>query len=77
MDELRVRDVAIPCPTNVKSGIQKSEAYGMFELKQSMVQILHINGQFLGMPHEDIIVHNKNFFEISDTYIPSGVNVDY
>lgn len=33
MDELRVRDVAIPCPTNVKSGIQKSEAYGMFELK--------------------------------------------
>lgn len=42
-----------------------------------MVQILHINGQFLGMPHEDIIVHNKNFFEISDTYIPSGVNVDY
>ncbi|KAH0735035.1 hypothetical protein KY285_010742 [Solanum tuberosum] len=77
MAELRVRDVAIPCPTNVTSCIQKPEAGGRFELKQSMVQLLHANGQFTGLPHEDPTVHIQNFLEISDTYTPAGVNVDY
>ncbi|KAK4721372.1 hypothetical protein R3W88_011605 [Solanum pinnatisectum] len=53
MAELRVRDVAIPRPTNVTSCIQKTEASGRLELTQSMVQLLHTNGQFTGLPHKD------------------------
>lgn len=41
------------------------------------VQLLHTNGQFAGLPHEDPILQIHNFLEISDTYTPIGVNVDY
>ncbi|KAK4721515.1 hypothetical protein R3W88_011748 [Solanum pinnatisectum] len=46
MVEINVRDVAIPHITSVTSCIQKLEAGGRFELKQSMVQLLPTNGQF-------------------------------
>uniref|UniRef100_M1E1B9 Integrase core domain containing protein n=1 Tax=Solanum tuberosum TaxID=4113 RepID=M1E1B9_SOLTU len=42
-----------------------------------MVQLLHTNGQFIGLSHEDPTIHIQNFLEISDTYTPAGVNVDY
>ncbi|KAK4706725.1 hypothetical protein R3W88_033689 [Solanum pinnatisectum] len=42
-----------------------------------MVQLLHTNGQFTGLAHEDPIVHIQNFLEISDIYTPAVVNVDY
>ncbi|XP_055803721.1 uncharacterized protein LOC129872830 [Solanum dulcamara] len=42
-----------------------------------MVQLLHSNGQFTGLPHEDPQVHIQNFLEISDTYTPIGVSPDY
>jgi len=42
-----------------------------------MVQLLHTNGQFTSLSHEDPTVHIQNFLEISDTYTPAGVNVDY
>lgn len=48
-DEIKLRDVGIPRPTNVSSSIRKPEAGGRFQLKQSMVQILHTNGQFTGV----------------------------
>jgi len=77
MAEMKVRDVAIPQTTNVTSSIQKPAAGGNFELKQNMVQLLHTNGQFTGLSHEDPRVHIQNFLEISDTYTPMGVNSDY
>ncbi|XP_015163283.1 uncharacterized protein [Solanum tuberosum] len=42
-----------------------------------MVQLIHSNGQFTGLPHEDPQIHLRNFIEISDTYIPNGVSSDY
>ncbi|KAK4718109.1 hypothetical protein R3W88_016447 [Solanum pinnatisectum] len=77
MAEMKVRDEVILCTTNVTSCIEKPEAGGRFELKQSMVQLLHTNGQFTDLSHEDPTVHIHNFLEISDTYTPAGVNVDY
>ena len=77
MAEMKVRDVAIPRTTNVTSCIQKPEAGGRFELKQRMVQLLHTNRQFTGLLHEDPTFHIQNFLQISDTYTPTGVNVDH
>ncbi|KAK4709645.1 hypothetical protein R3W88_004158 [Solanum pinnatisectum] len=59
------------------SCIQKPEAGGRFELKQSMVQLLHENGQFTGLSHEDPTIYIQNLLEISDTYTPARVNEDY
>ncbi|XP_075076435.1 uncharacterized protein LOC142163082 [Nicotiana tabacum] len=42
-----------------------------------MIQLLHANGQFMGLPHEDPQQHILNFLEISDTYITNGVTPDY
>ncbi|XP_049382857.1 uncharacterized protein LOC125847236 [Solanum stenotomum] len=42
-----------------------------------MVQLLHTNGQFTDLSHEDPQVHLQNFLEISDMYTPTGVNSDY
>ncbi|XP_055830789.1 uncharacterized protein LOC129899801 [Solanum dulcamara] len=42
-----------------------------------MVQLLHSNGQFTGLPHEDPQFHIQNFLEINDTYTPIGVSPDY
>ncbi|KAH0709383.1 hypothetical protein KY284_010810 [Solanum tuberosum] len=77
MAEMKARDVAIPRTTNVTSCIQKPEAGGRFEPKQSMVQLLHTNRQFTSLSHEDPTVHIQNFLEISDTYTLARVNVDY
>ncbi|KAK4740166.1 hypothetical protein R3W88_003863 [Solanum pinnatisectum] len=72
-----VCDVAIPLTANVASSIRKPPPGGRFELKQGMVQLLHSNGQFTGLPHEDLQIHLRNFIEITDTYIPTGVSSDY
>ncbi|XP_049400024.1 uncharacterized protein LOC125864138 [Solanum stenotomum] len=77
MAEMKVRDVAIPRTTNVTSSIQKPAPDGRFELKRNVVQLLHINGQFTILSHEDPRVPIQNFLEISDTYIPTRVNSDY
>ncbi|XP_070008742.1 uncharacterized protein [Nicotiana sylvestris] len=58
---------------NVTSNIVKPRITRNFELKQSMIQLLHANGQFMGLPHEDPQQHILNFLEISDTYITNGV----
>ncbi|XP_049394593.1 uncharacterized protein LOC125858851 [Solanum stenotomum] len=42
-----------------------------------MVHILHTNGQFTGLPHEDPQVHLRTFIDIINTYIPIGVSSDY
>ncbi|XP_015162332.1 uncharacterized protein [Solanum tuberosum] len=42
-----------------------------------MVQLLHTNGQFTDLPHEDPTIHIQKFPEINDTYTPAEVNVDY
>ena len=76
-NEMRVRDVAIPRPTNVTSCIQKPEVGGILESKQSMVQILHSNEQFTGLCHEDPTIYIHNFLEITDTYTPTGVKSNY
>ncbi|XP_070054045.1 uncharacterized protein [Nicotiana tomentosiformis] len=72
-----VQEVAMPSIANVTSSIMKPRITGHFELKQSMIQLLHANGQFMGLPHEDPQQHILNFLEISDTYITNGVNPDY
>ncbi|KAK4716168.1 hypothetical protein R3W88_014506 [Solanum pinnatisectum] len=77
MAEMDVRDMAIQQTTNVTSSIQKPSASGRFELNQNMVQLLHTNGQFTGLSHEDPRVYIQNFLEINDTYTPTGVNSDY
>lgn len=46
-----VRDVAIPWATEDTNNIQKSPIGGRFELKQNMMQRLHVNGQFTMLPH--------------------------
>ncbi|KAK4721325.1 hypothetical protein R3W88_011558 [Solanum pinnatisectum] len=50
---------------------------GIFELKQGMIQILHSNGQFTGLPCEDPQIHLRNFLDITDTYILTGVSSGY
>uniref|UniRef100_M1DS36 Transposable element protein n=1 Tax=Solanum tuberosum TaxID=4113 RepID=M1DS36_SOLTU len=72
-----VRDVAGPFTANLASSIRKPPPKSRFKLKQSMVQILHSNGQFTGLPHEDPQIHLRNFVDITDIYIPIGVSSDY
>ncbi|XP_049397317.1 uncharacterized protein LOC125861470 [Solanum stenotomum] len=72
-----VCDVAVPLTSNLASSIRKPPPGGRFELKQSMVQILHFNGQFTGLPHEDPQIHLRTFIDITNTYIPIGVSSDY
>ncbi|XP_049347870.1 uncharacterized protein LOC125812419 [Solanum verrucosum] len=72
-----VRDVAVPLTANLASSIRKPPPGGRFELKQNMVHILHTNGQFTGLPHEDPQVHLRTFIDITNTYIPIGVSSDY
>ncbi|XP_070003488.1 uncharacterized protein [Nicotiana sylvestris] len=74
---MAVREVAIPSIANVTYRIVKPRITGHFELKQSMIQLLHANVQFMGLPHEDPHQHILNFLEISDTYITNGVTPDY
>ncbi|XP_070014908.1 uncharacterized protein [Nicotiana sylvestris] len=74
---MAVQEVAIPSISNVTSSIVKPRITGHFELKQSMIQLLHANGQFMGLPHEDPQQHMLNFLEISDTYITNGITPDY
>ncbi|KAK4737889.1 hypothetical protein R3W88_001586 [Solanum pinnatisectum] len=69
--------MVIPLTTNVASSIRKPPPGGRFELKQSKVQLLHSNGQFTGLPHEDPQIHLRNFIAITDTYMPTGVSSDY
>nr|XP_009592613.1 uncharacterized protein LOC104089426 [Nicotiana tomentosiformis] len=71
-----VQEVAMPI-ANVTSSIVKPRITGHFELKQSMIQLLHASGQFMGLPHEDPQQHILNFLEISDTYITNGFTPDY
>lgn len=42
-----------------------------------MVQLLHPNGKFTDLPHKDPQILFKNFIEIINTYIPTGVSSDY
>jgi len=74
---MAVQEVAMPSIANVTSSIVKPRITRHFELKQSMIQLLHANGQFMGLPHEDPQQHILNFLEISDTYITNGVTPDY
>ncbi|XP_075109030.1 uncharacterized protein LOC107807642 [Nicotiana tabacum] len=62
---------------NVTSSIVKPRITGHFELKQSMIQLLHANGQFIGLPNKDPQQHILIFLEISDTYITNGFTPDY
>ena len=53
MEEMKVRDVAIPHTTNVTSSTQKSVRGGRFQLKYNMVQLLYTNKLFTGLSYED------------------------
>lgn len=76
-NEMRVRDVAILCATNVTSCIQKPKHGGRFEMKQRMVKIFHSNWMFIGVSHDDPMVHIQNILEISYAYTPTRLNIDY
>nr|XP_016456136.1 PREDICTED: uncharacterized protein LOC107780132 [Nicotiana tabacum] len=67
----------MPSIANITSSIVKPRITRYFEFKQSMIQLLHPNGQFMGLPHEDPQQHILNFMEISDTYITNEVISDY
>ena len=71
-----VQEVAMPSIANVTSNIVKPRITRHFELKQSMIQLLHANGQFMGLLHEDPQQHILNLLEISDTYICNEVTPD-
>ncbi|XP_070022871.1 uncharacterized protein [Nicotiana sylvestris] len=73
---MAVQEVAMPSIANVTSSIVKPRITRHFELKQSMIRLLHANGQFMGLPHKDPQQHILNFLEISDTYITNGVTPD-
>lgn len=77
MGEMKVRDVSIPQTTNVTSTIQKPTLGERFELKKNIVKLLHTNGQFTVISHEDPRVHIQNFLKMSDRYTPPGVNSNY
>ncbi|XP_019257827.1 PREDICTED: uncharacterized protein LOC109236052 [Nicotiana attenuata] len=72
-----IQEMAMPSIANVISSIVKPRITGHFELKQSMIQLLHANGQFLGLPHEYPQQYILNFLEISDTYITNKVTPNY
>ncbi|XP_070056900.1 uncharacterized protein [Nicotiana tomentosiformis] len=74
---LAVQEVVMPSISNVTSSIVKPRISGHCDLKQSMIQLLHANVQFMGLPHEDPKQHILNFLEISDTYITNRVTSDY
>nr|XP_009777931.1 PREDICTED: uncharacterized protein LOC104227388 [Nicotiana sylvestris] len=74
---MAVQEVAMPSIANVTSSIVKPRITGHFELKQSMIHLIHANGQFMGLPHDDPQQHSLNFLEISDAYITNGVTPDY
>ncbi|XP_075109249.1 uncharacterized protein LOC142181035 [Nicotiana tabacum] len=74
---MAIQEVEMPRIANVTSSIVKPRIIGHFELKQSMIQLLHANRQFMGLPHEDPQQHILNFLEISDTYITNGITPDY
>ncbi|XP_070039988.1 uncharacterized protein [Nicotiana tomentosiformis] len=61
---MAVQEVAMPNIANVTSSIVKPRITRHFELKQSMIQLLHANGQYMGLPHEDPQQHILNFLEI-------------
>ncbi|KAK4713534.1 hypothetical protein R3W88_019441 [Solanum pinnatisectum] len=42
-----------------------------------MVQLLHSNGKFTGLPHKDPQIHLRNIIDVTDTYIPTGVSSNY
>ena len=73
----KVREVAVPLPTNLTSPIQRPAAGGNFELKHNMVQLLISSGQFVGLSHEDPQVHLQTFIELTDIFTPTGVTPDY
>lgn len=72
-----VRDVAVPLTTYLASSVRKPPSGGRFELKRSMVQILHSNGQFTCLPSEVPEIHFRNFIDITNTYIPIRASMDY
>lgn len=74
MEEMNVRDVSIPHTTNVTSNNQKPAPGGRLKLKKNIVQLLHKNGQFTGLSHENPRVHIQNFPEINDIYRLAVVN---
>ncbi|XP_075080547.1 uncharacterized protein LOC107806844 [Nicotiana tabacum] len=67
-----VQEVAMPSIANVTSSIVKPRITGHFKLKQSMIQLLHANGQFMGLPHEDPQQHILNFLKFLAKFFPSG-----
>lgn len=50
---LLVQEVTMSNIANVKSSIVKPKIIGHFDLKQSMIQFLHANDQFMRLPYEN------------------------
>nr|XP_016467334.1 PREDICTED: uncharacterized protein LOC107789967 [Nicotiana tabacum] len=66
-----VQEVAMRNIANVTSSIVKPKITGHFDLKQSMIQLLHANWQFMGLPHEELQQH----IPTSWRFFPSGKTV--
>nr|XP_016432866.1 PREDICTED: uncharacterized protein LOC107759437 [Nicotiana tabacum] len=71
-----VQEMAMPSIASVTSSIVKPRITGHFELKQSMIQLLHVNEQFMGLPHEDPQQHILNILEISALHPETKIVVD-
>ncbi|KAH0698697.1 hypothetical protein KY284_012912 [Solanum tuberosum] len=52
-------------PTSPVARVEQEEPEIIMAELKSMVQLLHTNGQFTGLSHEDPTVHIQNFLEIS------------
>ncbi|KAI3769069.1 hypothetical protein L6452_00165 [Arctium lappa] len=75
--EGKIMDYAIPDFEQLNSGIIRPHIQALhFELKPIMFQMLQTNGQFAGMPSEDLHSHLKSFMEITDAFLIPGVSND-
>ncbi|XP_059313969.1 uncharacterized protein LOC132064845 [Lycium ferocissimum] len=73
----KVREVAVPRMADVTSCIVKPTIEGHLELKHPMIQLLHSNGQFTGMSHEDSQQHIHTFLQIVDTFATGRVTKEF
>lgn len=71
-----IREVAIPFANNVTSSIRKPTT-GDWSNRNKIWCTLAYEWTITSLSHEDPQQNLHNFFEISDTYIPTGVSTDY
>ncbi|XP_052481182.1 uncharacterized protein LOC128035477 [Gossypium raimondii] len=72
-----IRDFVVPVLDDLQSGVVRPAIQvGNFELKPVMFQMLNLNGQYAGLPHEDAREDLKSFLLICVSFSQQGVPDD-